>query len=311
MSPAHLPDEPHLPDEKAFDDPEAPVVHRVRLHGLDSAVDLEVLEGEQGPEADEALVARLHHCWARCLAPTPGHARPYRRGTLLIDDADSYVPGAPVRVRLSAGTGGPPRTTGLVPVVRGDEPHALQQVTQQVTRALILSRRGELLMLHASGITDPATGRSMVFVAPGGTGKTTLARALGRRWGYLSDETIAMDADGRIWPYPKPLSIRGEQAYKVETSPDDLGLQPADTPAHLHRLVLLRRQAGVADPQVEDLSVVDAIQALAPESSSLGALHRGLHVLADVLEATGGAQRWTYGEHAGLVPLVVQRLGTP
>lgn len=309
MSPDHLPDEPLPPDAPLPEDPEAPVVHRVRLHGLDSAVDVEVLQGELGADADEALVTRIHHCWARCLAPSPGHARPYRTGSVRGADMGDYRPGDPVRVQLSEGLG--VRSTGILPVVRGDENHAMQQLTQQVTRALILSRRGELLMLHASGITDPATGRSMVFVAPGGTGKTTLARALGRRWGYLSDETIAMDADGRIWPYPKPLSIRGEQAYKVETSPDDLGLQPADTPAHLHRLVLLRRQAGVADPQVEDLSVVDAIQALAPESSSLGALHRGLHVLVDVLEATGGAQRWTYGEHAGLVPLVVQRLGTP
>jgi len=48
-------------------------------------------------------------------------------------------------------------------------------------------------MLHAGGLCNPETGASVVYVAPSRTGKTTLTLSLSGRFGYLSDETIALD----------------------------------------------------------------------------------------------------------------------
>mgnify|MGYP003454070666 FL=1 len=60
------------------------------------------------------------------------------------------------------------------------------------------------------------TGVSLVCVAPGGTGKTTRSRRLGQSYGYLTDETVATDADGRILPHPEPLSVRRQEQPGVE-----------------------------------------------------------------------------------------------
>lgn len=68
--------------------------------------------------------------------------------------------------------------------------------TQDITRALIAAQIGTLLMLHAGAVSDPVTGRSLVYVAAGGTGKTTLTRRLGQRFGYLTDETVGIDKAG-------------------------------------------------------------------------------------------------------------------
>lgn len=42
--------------------------------------------------------------------------------------------------------------------------------------ALISTQTGRLLMFHAGAVAHPVIGRSLVFIAEGGTGKTTLAR---------------------------------------------------------------------------------------------------------------------------------------
>lgn len=87
-------------------------------------------------------------------------------------------------------------------------PDLLQMLTQAVTRAAIDAQAGRLVMLHAAGIQDPATGAVVALVGPGGTGKTTLIRALGPGRGYITDETVAVTDDHTVLPYPKPLSVR-------------------------------------------------------------------------------------------------------
>ena len=67
-------------------------------------------------------------------------------------------------------------------------------------------RAGEVIMLHAAGLALP-DGRVVAFVAPSGTGKTTLSRTLGKAFGYVSDETVVINFDGTVTPYPKPLSV--------------------------------------------------------------------------------------------------------
>ena len=106
-----------------------------------------------------------------------------------------------------------------------DLPLLLQLATQRVTYQAIHANIGSLLMFHAAAVCHPETGAALVAIAPGGTGKTTVCRTLGRGRGYLSDETVGVRADNTIVPYPKPLSVRRtDWDAKDETDPRSIGL---------------------------------------------------------------------------------------
>jgi len=63
------------------------------------------------------------------------------------------------------------------------------------------------IFVHAGVVA--VDGRALVLPGPSFSGKTTLVAALVRAGAtYLSDEFAVLDADGRVHPYPKPLSIR-------------------------------------------------------------------------------------------------------
>ena len=161
----------------------------------------------------------------------------------------------------------------------------LQSLTQAVTLAAIEARAGSAVMFHAGGLCNPTTGASIAYVAPGGTGKTTLTRVLGPGRGYLSDETIAIGEDLRIDVYPKPLSLRrAGSAIKDETDPRTLGLSASAVSPWLAGLVVLVRDLPPGGRvEVEEVPVLDAIAMLAPESSSLASLATPLRRMADVI----------------------------
>lgn len=185
-------------------------------------------------------------------------------------------------------------------------------LTQAITHELISQRRGELLMFHAGAVCHPQTGASIAYVAPGGTGKTTLSRLLGQHFGYLTDETVGVEpATWRIHAYPKPLSTRTAEGGfpKSEVGPDQLGLLPAHPAPVLRHLVLLRRDQGLVEPRWTRLELFDAIVALAPETSSLNRLERPLHLLADLYAALGGIWLVEYAEAGQIVDEIAERLG--
>lgn len=188
-------------------------------------------------------------------------------------------------------------------------------LTHAITHQLILARRGELLMLHAGAVANPTTGAAIAYVAPGGTGKTTLTLLLGRRYGYLTDETVAIDPETlAILPYMKPLSVRpqgGVSGPKQEVSPDRAGLLPAPANPTLSTLVLLRRQPGASEFRSTDLDLLTAITEIVPETSSLVDLPAPLHLLADVFTRVGGITLLEYSEASQLIDFVSDRLGLP
>ena len=188
----------------------------------------------------------------------------------------------------------------------------MQVLTQQVTGAAIRARAGSLLMFHAAALCDQATGATVAVVAPGGTGKTTLARTLGKGRGYVTDETVGVALDGSIEPYAKPLSVRrpDSPAFKDEVPPDELGLEVPAVDPWLAALVVLRRDLGPGEPvQVEQVGLLDGLVALAPETSSLGALDRPLHVLAALIDKVGGVRVARYHDAPDLEPVVADLLG--
>jgi hypothetical protein len=189
---------------------------------------------------------------------------------------------------------------------------ALQGLTQSVTAAAIRRQAGRAVMFHAGALANPQTGAAVAYVAPGGTGKTTLTRVLGPGLGYLTDETVAVVEDQRILPYPKPLSIRRNDGAKDEVAPGRLGLRLPSVEPRLAALLLIRRDPGVgAEPDVVHLTLLDALAALSPEVSSLARLPSPLRSLADVVEGAGGLLKATYAEAASMRPLVAELIGLP
>ena len=276
--------------------------HVVGLHALGTDVDLHVT----GHDAAD-LAAQLRERWHLALRPerTP-HAPPPAGASGPPVGTDPVV----VRAhRLAPGDQAPPWTRGGGTVADSDPRRLLQHLTQAVTHAVITARTGDLLMLHAAGLADPATGATAVFVAPGNTGKTTLCRTLGPVRTYVSDETVGIRRDGGVTAYLKPLSTRRPDwaGVKDEQAPGLVGLRAPAADPWVAGIVVLRRDPGHRGPVgLEPLDTLDAVVALTPESSGFMRTDGPLRWLADVLERTGGAVRATYAEVEGLEPLAAE-----
>lgn len=246
----------------------------------------------------DSLAPAVQAAWSRSLAP--------------IEDDEAGVVSEPVRVRLVSSPADDPdpdeptepgTTAELTMTTVAD---LMPLLTQRITAAKIQAQRGKLFMLHSGALAHPDTGDTVALVAPGGTGKTTLVRTLATAYGYVTDETVAVSADRRVLPYPKPLSFRPlAPGPKQERSPDADGLLVAPAGPRLRRLVLLARDDDHgAVPEIEELSTFEAITALVPETSSLAALPRPLHALADLLGALDPTVRLRYTDAETVADLV-------
>lgn len=178
-----------------------------------------------------------------------------------------------------------------------------EAVTSEVTVAAILERAGELTMLHACGVADPG-GAVVALVAKSGTGKTTASSQLARTFGYITDETVAIRADGTVLPYPKPLSVKQGTpgAAKLQVGPDELGLQVAPENPRIAAIALLDRVAGAEYqlPVIEPVPLVEAVLALIPDTSSQAAVVQPLQSLCRLIDSVGGVFRVSYSEAADL-----------
>ncbi|MDE0545354.1 hypothetical protein [Microbacterium sp. C7(2022)] len=197
----------------------------------------------------------------------------------------------------------------------------LSDLSTRVTLAAIDARRGQFWMLHAAGLALD-NGQVVAFVGPSGRGKTTASRALGARFGYVTDETVAIDASGRVWPYRKPLSIIEAGArVKVQRAPSSIGLRAvADVPLQLAAVVVLDRISdteksdAAALPVAERIDLGDAINDLVEQSSYLSLMPAPLQTIAAHVEAVGGVLRVTYSEAQTLLaimPELVQEYRAP
>ncbi|GAA3930406.1 hypothetical protein [Microbacterium soli] len=208
---------------------------------------------------------------------------------------------------LSTGDGDPDLT---VPFPAGaDHDRAMERLTVDVTLAALEALRGRALMFHAAGVADER-GTVAAFVGPSGRGKTTLSRELGRQWGYVSDETIAVQPDLRVSPYRKPLSVVRPGAPKRQVPAQEAGLK--DLPAaalRLGALVLIERDAGLAAPEVTSIPLAEALPQLVPQMSYLRFLDRPLQAVASLADAVGGIRLLRYPD-AGTVPALLPQLLT-
>ena len=171
----------------------------------------------------QAVGAKLHRydlARSQCAldARTGGDSRLLARATALLQQAlaanpkDAHVYVQAARVTYAGGhinynnyePGSLELADALVDkalVLDPENAHAHDYVlTTQVTVAGLQATAGVRLNLHAGGLADDR-GRVLALVGPSGTGKTTATRTLAGRLGYLSDETVSMDAGGRVFPH--------------------------------------------------------------------------------------------------------------
>ncbi|WP_062304521.1 arsenate reductase/protein-tyrosine-phosphatase family protein [Demequina subtropica] len=241
------------------------------------------------------VAAAARRMWSRCLVPGVDDA-PVESAIEVTVDPDAEV------IAQARSRGG---------LAYSDPAHAIHFLTSAITVRAIEQRVGGMVMLHAAGIAAP-TGEVVGFIAPSGTGKTTLARTLGAHYGYVTDETLAVDPDRGVLPYPKPLSIleRRVGGLKEEWGPESLDLVPVPgAPLRLARLVLIERDVYADRPVLEELPLLEGLAHLAEQISFLARLPRKLHTLADLVESVGGVSRLRYREARDVIPLMPRLFG--
>lgn len=225
-------------------------------------------------------VRGIERAWSRTIVEDPGH------------DAPVITAGLASRGSLADVTGS-----------TLDE--LMTRLTQRVTLTAIEQRRGDLVMLHAAGLADPATGRTIALVAPSGTGKTTAARTLGHRLGYVSDETVGITADHRVEPHAKPLSIRPDvPGESNQVCADDLALLVPPEHLTIVALAVLVRDPAATSATAEPLGLTELLELVIPQVSYLPELPHGLLRVLELVAHCGGAWRLTYGEAVDLAPIV-------
>jgi len=193
-------------------------------------------------------------------------------------------------------------------LMRQDGSADLADLSSRVTLAALASRRGDVTLLHACGLAA-ADGSVAAFVGPSGRGKTTVAATLGRHFGYLSDETVAVAASGEVLAYRKPLSlVRAPDAAKEQVSPVDLGLLARPEAAlQIASVILLDRSASAPPvPQLRRLSVIEALPLLVPNLSYLAEQPHGLRMLSELADRIGGFRSVRYRDAVDLLTITDQ-----
>jgi hypothetical protein len=95
-------------------------------------------------------------------------------------------------------------------VVRGADHAVVIGSLMSLVNGRAVASVADAATVHAAAVERDGYG--LVLVGASGSGKSTLAAGLVQAgWGYLTDEVAAIATDsGRLWPYPKPVSLRPE-----------------------------------------------------------------------------------------------------
>jgi hypothetical protein len=121
------------------------------------------------------------------------------------------------------------------------------------------------------------------------SGKSALVAALVQRGAtYYSDEYAVLDADGRIHPYPRPLSLRAEgERYGTPQPVEALGGRAADRPAEAAVVAVTRYVPGA---RYEPVRRDPGAAALAMLAHAVPARSRPQEAMHAIARAADGCQ---------------------
>lgn len=245
------------------------------------------------PEVLERLPDRLPPGWKPAPSPVVDHLY-----SLLVGGAG---PHSNVR-RFHLLYAGPARLARTM-----DLDQVLESLESDLQVAIAGTARGRLFV-HA-GVVG---WRGQAIVLPGRThsGKTTLVAALVRAGAtYYSDEYAVFDARGRVHPYPKSLSIRGENGARPRKAPPEtLGGPPGVRPLRVGLVAVTDYQPrGQWRPRL--LSPGEAMLALL--ANTVAARRRPKAALATLQQVASQVPvlKGTRGEAEEAVEALLGRLG--
>ena len=164
----------------------------------------------------------------------------------------------------------------------------------------------QMVFVHA-GVAGHA-GKAIVIPAPSFGGKTTLVAALVRAGAtYLSDEFAVLDELGRVHPYAKRLSIRGDGLAQTEHHVSALGGTAAEEAFSVGMIVVTTYRAGAEwKPQVRSAGA----GAMALLANAVPAQERPAQVLRFVSRAADDAVvlQGDRGEADAVAPVLLAQL---
>lgn len=156
------------------------------------------------------------------------------------------------------------------------------------------------IFVHAGAVAH--CGRALILPGRSFSGKTTLVLALVRAGAsYYSDDYALIDRDGRVHPYPKPLSIRDHAAVQIDHGVESLGGIAGADPLPIGAVVFTEYRSGARwDPR----ELTPGQGALALFDNTLAAQDRPAEALAAFRKALRGARllEGQRGDAEALVP---------
>jgi hypothetical protein len=152
-------------------------------------------------------------------------------------------------------------------------------------RAFIALHAPQHIFVHAGVVARE--GAAILIPGPSFSGKTTLVSEFVRAGAtYYSDDLAALDSDGRVHPYPKPLSIRTDGLEQADHDVSAFGGTAGTDPAPVGVVIFSQYRPG-ASWQPERLSTGDAILGLL--SNTIPAQDRPSASLTAIRNAVEGA----------------------
>jgi hypothetical protein len=152
-------------------------------------------------------------------------------------------------------------------------------------------------------------GRAILIPGRSMAGKTTLVRALVEAGAtYYSDEFAVLDKEGLVHPYPRPLSIRGNNGQSGrEITAEELGGQVGIEPLPVGLIVVTEYQPGAAW-RSRQLTPGQALLALM--DNTVAARREPAHSMPILKQTVSGAitLKSKRGEAGDVAPILLARL---
>lgn len=159
------------------------------------------------------------------------------------------------------------------------------KVLENELRTYVSLHGKDRVFVHAGAVG--VEGRAILIPGASFSGKTTLVAELVRAGAsYYSDELAVLDGDGRVHPYPKPLSLRLEGLSQTDHHVSELGGRAGEEPLEVG-LVVVSRYVPDAAWSPQPLSGGEAVLALL--ENTVAAQARPAETLEALRRAVDGA----------------------